>query len=134
MKRTVALAASLLVLAGCGSSDSGSGSSATSSSSNCQTPPAELVKAILDGSKQGGAKLTQDGKAAAVQSKETGSWFVAIRFKHDTGTDAGVWQTKSLTAGQAAIGSVDSFAKTYTQWPDTGNAGADAEGAAKDCV
>lgn len=71
-------------------------------------------------------------QAAAAQSADTGTYFVAVRFTHDAGTDVGVWQATNLEGGP--FGSVDAFARSYTNWPPTGNEGAPAQRLAEGCL
>lgn len=102
----------------------------TEPADSCSPVSDDMARSVLDGSKQGTLDLV---RAAAVQGG-SGDWFIAIRFKHSAGEDVGVWQSKSLDVGQAAVGSVDGFAKQFTNWPDTGNAGSKAERDAKACL
>ena len=95
----------------------------------CAEVPPATVTTILDGTS--GPPLKAQ-KSAAVQSADSSNWFIAIEFTHDTGTDVGVWQSNALEGGP--IGSVDAFAKSYTNWPDTGNAGSGAQSAAENCL
>ena len=96
----------------------------------CSPVSDDMARSVLDGTS--GGEL-QPVRAAAVRGGG-GDWFIAVRFRHDAGEDTGVWQSRSLEPGQAAIGSVDAFAKRYTHWPDTGNAGSQAERDAKACL
>lgn len=100
--------------------------------SRCVKVKPEFAAAILDGAPKG-VTLTQVGDAYAVESTENpGNWFVAIRFKHPAGEDTGVWQSLNLEGGP--FRSVDGFSKNFTQWPDSGNAGAPIVDEAKSCL
>ncbi|MBK8462468.1 MAG: hypothetical protein IPL36_05400 [Nigerium sp.] len=72
----------------------------------------------------------------AAESADTGNYFIAVEFTvRAAGEDpmVGVWQSNTLEDG-GPIASVDAFAKTYTQWPDSGNQGAEAQRVAEGCL
>ncbi len=144
MKTPLALVA-LVLLAGCSTAPAAAPSPTAAKTTAPRTATATpataclpveqaLAVKILDGVPHGTA--VERGfsvvKAAAVKA-DSGDYFVAVRFKHPDGEDVGVWQTKALD-GSAVIGSVDAYAKSYTQWPDTGNAGSKVTNQASACV
>ena len=145
MKRALALVA-LLLLAGCGGAVSPAATATKAATSTATRTPAAtaanvclpveqaLAVKILDGVPNGTAAERGFSvvKVAAVKS-ESGDYFVGVRFTHPEGEDVGVWQTRALD-GSAPIGSVDAYAKSYTQWPDTGNAGSKVASQASACV
>ena len=105
--------------------------SAPAPADKCEPVAPEMAAGILDGAETG--QLEQVGDAYAVKS-ETGAYFVAIRFRHGAGEDTGIWQTSSLQPGGGPIGSVNSFARSYTNWPDTGNNGSAVARDAERCI
>ena len=66
------------------------------------------------------------------QPGRRGSWRAHEFLPPDGKSATGVWQSLTLDAGP--FRSVDGFAKNYTQWPDSGNAGAAIVDEAKDCL
>lgn len=96
----------------------------------CQPVSKTAGQRILDGGND--TKLTFV-EGATIASDEH-NYFVAIRFTTQGDPDpmVGVWQTLSLDGGP--IASVDGFAKRYTVWPDSGNAGAAIVDDVKGCL
>ena len=91
---------------------------------NCEAVTDEFAQQII-----GEHELV---KASAVKA-DSGNYFVAIEFLPPDGKSAtGVWQSLTLDAGP--FRSVDGFAKNYTRWPDSGNAGAAIVDEAKGCL
>lgn len=72
-------------------------------------------------------------QAQAVQA-EGGNYFIAVQFtpQGDSEPAVGVWQSLTLDGGP--FRTVDAWAKQYTAWPDSGNAGAAVVDEAKACI
>ena len=91
-----------------------------------ETQAQDILEGVKGTAADAGYKLV---RAAGLKS-DTGDTFIAIEFTVKGDKLVGVWQQtpKGLT------GSVNAFAKSYTQWPDTKNAGAPIVNEVKACL